>query len=234
MKKIAPYAGITTCLILYSVILIAAIPYQGQQGEAYSIFNHFISELGSTRFSINHFIYNNGIIISSLGFAIFTLGLATYSASKTNKIAVVMGVCSSVLCVGVGLVPEDHRIPHLVLAVSFFSLMALSTTLFSWSIWKENNHPFPRHTAIHGFLIPFVFVLFMSMPKELMAVKREAGPLFDRPEIWWLPFLEWMIFLTLTSWILVVSVKMLQFQKIEKERQEVAFSFGELPVSNEQ
>ena len=62
MKKIAPIAGFTTCIILYSVILIAAYPYVGQQGETYSIFNHFISELGSTRFSVNHEIYNNGII----------------------------------------------------------------------------------------------------------------------------------------------------------------------------
>lgn len=219
MKKIAPFAGIITCIILYTVILIAAIPYIGQQGESYSVFNHFISELGSTRFSINHFIYNNGLIISSLGFALFTIGLAAYSDTKVSKMAVRTGLVSSMFCIGVGLVPEDYRIPHLILAVSFFSLMALSTLLFSWTIWKEQSNPFPRHTAIHGFSVPFSFVLFMSMPKDLMSVKREAGPFFDRPEIWWLPFLEWVIFILLTSWILVVSIKMFQLQKIEKGRE---------------
>ena len=64
MRKIAPYAGMATCFVLYSVIFIAAIPYVGQQDESYSIFNHFISELGSTRFSANHFIYNSGIYYS--------------------------------------------------------------------------------------------------------------------------------------------------------------------------
>lgn len=215
MKKIAPIAGLATCVVLYTVIIIAAIPYVGQQGESYSIFNHFISELGSTKFSGQHFIYNNGIILSSLGFGLFTLGLAQYADTKTSRMAVRLGVISSMLCVGVGLVPEDNRVPHLILALGFFSLMALSTAVFSWSIWKEDENPFPKFTAIHGFATPVAFVLFMSMPKSLLAVKRSAGPLFNRPEIWWLPFLEWVIFITLTSWILVVSFNMFLLQQVE-------------------
>lgn len=221
MKKIAPIAGLATCVVLYTVIIIAAIPYIGQQGENYSVFNHFISELGSTRFSAQHFIYNNGIILSSLGFGLFTLGLAQYTDTKTSRIAVRLGVVSSLLCVGVGLVPEDNRVPHLILALSFFSLMALSTAIFSWSIWKEDANPFPKHTALHGFTVPIAFVLFMSMPKGLMAIKRDAGPLFERPEIWWLPFLEWIIFVALTSWILVISFNMVLLQRVKNAVEEL-------------
>lgn len=215
MKKIAPIAGLATCVVLYTVIIIAAIPYVGQQGESYSIFNHFISELGNTKFSGQHSIYNNGIILSSLGFGLFTFGLARYADTKTSRMAARLGMVSSLLCVGVGFVPEGNRIPHLILALSFFSLMALSTAVFSWSIWKEESNPFPKFAAIHGFATPVAFVLFMSMPKGLLAVKRSAGPLFERPEIWWLPFLEWVIFITLTSWILVVSFNMLLLERIE-------------------
>jgi hypothetical membrane protein len=219
MKKIAPIAGLATCIVLYIVIIIAAIPYIGQQGESYSVFNHFISELGSTRFSAQHFIYNNGIILSSVGFGLFTLGFGQYANTKTSRIAVRLGVIASLLCIGVGLVPEDNRVPHLILALCFFSLMALSTTIFSWSIWKEEANPFPKFTAIHGFTIPIAFVLFMCMPKGLMSIKRSAGPLFERPEIWWLPFLEWIIFVALTSWIVVISLNMLllQREKIQKK-----------------
>lgn len=220
MKKIAPIAGLATCFILYSVILIAAMPYIGEQGETYSVFNHFISELGSTKHSYYHYIYNNGLIIASLGFALFTYGIGAYATTKTTKIAVVMGVISSLLCVGVGLVPEDHRVPHLILAFSFFCLMALAAALFSWSIWKDEENPFPKHAAVHGFMIPISFVFFISMPKDLMAVKRIEGPLFVRPDIWWLPFLEWVIFAALTSWIMVVSFKMLHLQKLELEEQK--------------
>jgi len=216
MKKIAPIAGLATCVVLYTVIIIAAISYIGQQGESYSVFNHFISELGSTKFSAKYFVYNNGIILSSLGFCLFTLGLGQYANTKTSRIAVVLGVISSVLCIGVGLVPEDNRIPHLILAISFFSLMALSTTIFSWSIWKEETNPFPKYTGLHGFTVPIAFVFFMCMPKGLMAIKREAGPLFERPEIWWLPFLEWIIFIALTSWILVISLNMVLLQSKKK------------------
>jgi len=216
MKKIAPIAGIATCIVLYSVILIAAIPYIGQQGETYSIFNHFISELGSVRFSVNHAIYNQGLIVAAIGFGIFTMGLGAYAPTKLSRISVIVGVLSSILCIGVGLVPEDYRFPHLILAVSFFTFMTLATGLYSWSILKEEQNPFPSYTAVHGLLIPLAFILFMMMPKELMAVKHEQGPLFDRPEIWLLPLFEWVIFIALTSWIILVSIKMLHLQKNEK------------------
>ena len=215
MKKIAPFAGLATCIILYSVIIIAATPYIGQQGETYSIFNHFISELGSTHFSVNHMTYNSGVIFSAIGFGLFTFGLLSYVKTPLTKIAVITGVISSFLCIGVGLVPEDYRWPHLILAFSFFCLMTISATLFSWSILKEKQNPFPKYTGIYGFFVTLFFILFLCMPKGLMAIKRTEGPFFSRPEIWWLPFMEWLIFFALTSWIFIISIKMLQFEKKE-------------------
>ena len=213
MKKIAPIAGFATCFILYTVIIIAAIPYVGQQNETYSIFNHFISELGSMEFSTNHAIYNSGVVFAAISFGTFTWGLSLFVETRMAKIAVRIGLFSAVLCMAVGFVPEDYRVPHLILALCFFSLAALATFLFSLSIWKEKENPFPKYTAVHGFSIPLTFVLFMCMPKGLMLVKRTQGPLFARPEIWWLPFLEWVIFAALTSWVFIVSIKMLQLEK---------------------
>ncbi|MGH1337498.1 MAG: DUF998 domain-containing protein [Aureispira sp.] len=213
MRKIAPLAGLCTCLILYSVIIFAAIAYIGQQGETYSIFNHFISELGSTKFSARYIIYNSGIVFGAIAFGLFVYGLSAYTSTKLSRIGVFIGVFSAFLCMGVGLVPEDNRIPHLILALGFFFMATLSVSIFSWSILKEAKNPFPRYAALHGFMIPVAFVLFMSMPKGLMAVKRDAGPLFERPEIWALPFLEWIVFAFMTTWILVMSIKMLQLQQ---------------------
>lgn len=215
MKKIAPFAGLATCLILYSVIFFAAIAYVGQQGQTYSVFNHFISELGSTQFSARYIIYNSGIVCGAITFGLFVYGLSAYANTKLSRISVFIGVFSAVLCMGVGMVPEDHRVPHLILALGFFFMATLSVSIFSWSIVKEVQNPFPSYTAIHGFLIPVTFGLFMSMPKDLMATKRSAGPLFERPEIWWLPFLEWIVFALMTTWILVMSVEMLQLQQSE-------------------
>ena len=220
LKKITPIAGVLTCIILYSVILIAAIPYVGQQGETYSFWNHFISDLGSIRFSVNHTIYNRGIVLAALGFGTFTFGLQTYVNTKVMRRGVAVGVLSACFCVGVGLVPEDYRIPHLILAVSFFSLAALAAGIVAWSIWREAENPFPRWMAIHGALVPIAFVVFMAMPKELMAKKRLEGALFDRPEIWWLPFFEWVIFLLLTTWIVFASINMWRLQQQQKRAYE--------------
>lgn len=213
MRKIAPLAGFCTCLILYSVIIFAALAYIGQQGETYSVFNHFISELGSTKFSARYITYNSGIVCGAIAFGLFVYGLSAYTNTKLSRIGVFIGVFSAFLCMGVGLVPEDNRVPHLILALGFFFMATLSVSILSWSILKESNNPFPRYAAVHGFMIPLAFGLFMSMPKDLMAVKRDTGPLFERPSFWALPFLEWIVFAFMTTWILVMSIKMLQLQQ---------------------
>ena len=120
-----------------------------------------------------------------------------------------IGVSSSVLCVGAGLVPEDYRIPHLIIAICFFFIMTVAAMMPAWSIWKKEGL-FSRQAALHGFTIPIFFIIFMIMPKGLMAVKRAEGAAFTRPEIWWLPFFEWCIFFTLTSWILSISIQILE------------------------
>jgi hypothetical membrane protein len=213
MKKMTPYAGLATFSILYLVILIAAIPYQGQQGETYSIFNHFISELGSKRFSVNQFIYNAGVVVAALGFGAFTYGLRYFCKTRTAKLAVNIGVFSSILCVGVGLVSEDYRFPHLILAFTFFCMMTLAVTLFSISILREKENPFPRYLGVHGLLVPLAFAFFMAMPKHLMAAKRVEGALFERPQIWWLPFMEWCLFFVLTTWIMFISIRMFRLMR---------------------
>ncbi len=216
LRKLAPWAGIATCSLLYIVIIITAIPFHGQQGQSYSILNHFISELGSFNYSDYHRVYNTGLIIAACGFGIFIYGIKTYSTTKHTRNGMAVGLLSSALCVGVGLVPEDYRFPHLILALSFFSMMTVATAFFAWSIWKEKENPFPNYLAIHGFLVPISFTLFMMMPKGLMAVKRVQGAAFERPLIWWLPFLEWIIFFTFTSWIINMSIGMLRMQRAEK------------------
>lgn len=213
MKRIAPVAGLLTCVTLYSVIIIAALAYNGQQRETYSIFNHFISELGSPKFSHHYLLYNVGLIISAICLGVFTVGWLAYANTRMSRMSVRLGVLASILCVGVGLVPEDYRVPHLILALGFFSMASCAVTMFSWSILKEQQNPFPRYTAIHGFIVPIVFALFMSMPKDLLLLKREMGHLFARPDVWYLPFFEWMVFLAMTSWITIVSIKMLHLQQ---------------------
>lgn len=216
MKQIAPIAGLFTCFVLYVVIVIAAWSYVGEQQQTYSIFNHFISELGSPKFSHHYLVYNIGLIFSAIGFGLFAKGLGTYSTTRLSQRGARMGVLAAMLCVGVGLVPEDYRVPHLILALSFFTMAAVAVGIFSWDIWRTPSNPFPKYFAIHGATVPLLFVVFMTMPKDLMAVKRDAGPLFVRPDIWWLPFFEWLIFVALTSWMAWLSIKMLQMRRSEQ------------------
>lgn len=221
MKAMTPFAGLLTCTVLYFVIIVAAWAYNGEQNQSYSVFNHFISELGSPKFSHHYLLYNLGLICSAIGFGLFAKGLGEYSTTRLSRVGTTLGVIAAVFCVGVGLVPEDYRVPHLILALSFFTIAAIAVGVFSWNIWRDPANPFSNYLAIHGATVPLLFVVFMSMPKDLLAVKRDAGPLFERPEIWWLPFFEWMIFIALTSWMTLLSIKMLQMRRA-KPAQSVA------------
>lgn len=222
MKEITPIAGLLTCFVLYFVIIVAAWSYSGEQHEPYSVFNHFISELGSPKFSHHYLLYNVGLICSAVGFGLFARGLGKYSTTRLSRLGATLGVIAAVFCVGVGLVPEDYRVPHLILALSFFTIAAIAVGLFSWNIWRDDSSPFSKYLALHGASVPLLFILFMSMPKDLMAIKREAGPLFIRPDIWWLPFFEWMIFIALTSWMTCLSIKMLQMRRATQSETVVA------------
>ncbi len=200
--------GVAIPVVLLSAIILTAIPFTGQQGETYSIFNHFISELGGRRYSELHHLYNSGLIITSLGFLFFAKGLSFFSSTRLSKWAVYIGIFSAILCVFVGLIPEDIRRPHLLIALAFFSCMALSTLLYSIDIIIHQKNRFPLSAGIHGLSISALFVCFISMPKDKMIEKFEKGPLFDRPEIWYLPFFEWLVFFAFISWIVHLSIHM--------------------------
>ena len=202
----AVWWGSLTCILLYSAILITALNYTGEQNESYSIFNHFISELGSYQISALAIVYNSGLILAAIGFLFFINAVFVYLNTNLSKIAFRIGALASFICIFVGLVSEDHRLPHLIIALVFFSLLALAILLFSLSIFFEKSNKFSIIVAFSGLLVPILFVVFLCQPIDLMHEKRIMKSAFDRPDIWLLPFFEWMMFIFFTIWILVLSI----------------------------
>lgn len=213
----AVWWGVLTCTLLYTAILIAALSYTGEQNESYSIFNHFISELGSYKISDLAIVYNTGLILAAIGFLFFINAVFIYLTTNISKIAFRIGALASFICIFVGLVSEDHRLPHLVIALVFFSLLALAIFLFSLSIFFENNNKFSIIVAISGLLVPILYVVFLCQPIDLMHEKRIMKSAFDRPDIWLLPFFEWMMFIFFTIWIIVLSIDIHRIS-IQKDR----------------
>ena len=62
-----PMWGIVASLIGIVFILGAMIPYEGTMGEPFSIFNHFVSELGELGVSEWALLFNVGMTCSIAG-----------------------------------------------------------------------------------------------------------------------------------------------------------------------
>lgn len=209
-SRTAPIAGISACFTLYSSMLASAYSFVGKRDEPFSILNCFISDLGDYSLSPNHFVFNFGVMLAGLGFGIFAYGCRGLIPTKLARFSVVTGIIASALLVGVGLVPSHHGWPHLVIALGFFSLMTLALSLYSYCIWKAPSKPLPKYTAMYGFCSPIAFIIFISMPKDLLNLEDAPGVLFEKPDFWGLAFSEWAVFFFLTTWVILVSAHLLR------------------------
>ena len=61
IKHWYPWFGIGGSLLITACMVITGLAYRGRQGEKYSIFNHFISELGEVGVSKAAAVFNTEI-----------------------------------------------------------------------------------------------------------------------------------------------------------------------------
>jgi len=74
--------GLASAGVILFGVVIAAVPYRGHAGEAYSPLNHFISELGEVATSRLAWAFNLGIILGGSAWA------RSCSCSRTGSAAV--------------------------------------------------------------------------------------------------------------------------------------------------
>ena len=58
-----PTLGITGSLVVLVCLVTAMVVYRGKNGERYSIWRHFVSELGEVGVSKFAWVFNAGLII---------------------------------------------------------------------------------------------------------------------------------------------------------------------------
>ena len=143
----------------------------------YNILTQFFSELGVSGFAA--MIFNSGLMMSGLLFAIFFLGLNFYlkkylpTGEKEPLIArtgIVIGVASAISLIGVGLFPMTMPLVHLIPTAAFFgfagvSIMMLSVYLFS--LRKKIVYVIPGIAVI---VIDSVFALYTIPVIQKVAV----------------------------------------------------------------
>jgi hypothetical membrane protein len=204
-QKVPFYSwGLIGSLIIILGIIITAIAYAGQDGESYSLFNHFISELGELKNSELAVVFNLGLILGGIAYIPFMAGLGIYSQQKLGKVASIIAIVASICCSLVGIFPMDYLAPHMVVAFGFFYLGMVAIFLFTICIIRDKENLMPKWLIIIGLCVVASFASFLFLPLDF----SEMSGMFSgaRADFILLAFLEWLVLITVEAWILIVAV----------------------------
>jgi len=196
------YVGQAGVLILLLSALMPAAFYIGRENETYSFLNHFISELGEIGVSPLAYIFNGGLILGGICISSFMLGLAIHIGGSWGLILGAIGLVTGISATLVGVFPMNQLEIHTTIANTFFYgglLAALGYTLY---VIFSPQPRLPKITAITGGATMLAFAAFVwFLPAPLEDGQSISEILKNRPEIWTLPILEWVVFLCVMGWI---------------------------------
>jgi hypothetical membrane protein len=199
-EKYFPLWGIVGSAIGLIFILGSQIPYTGGEGEPFSMFNHFVSELGEYGVSEWALVFNIGMILAGITFVPFMIGLGLHLDNVISKIAGAVGVFSALSISLVGIYPMNYIEEHTLWAMSFFLSGMVMVALWTLAILIQKEARIPRLFSIGGIINFVIFFLFLYGPWE------SVTDIANRPEIWMVPTLEWGIYFAIIGYLLVMAV----------------------------
>ena len=130
--------------------IIAGLAYRGKQGEAYSLLNHFISELGEVGVSRLAWVFNLGLMISGLCLIPASVSLGLLLPGVWSKLGMAAGIVTAVSIGLVGVFPMNKRTPHIRAAVTYFRIGLLMIGLFTAAIALQPDPPHAAASAVAG------------------------------------------------------------------------------------
>ena len=198
----ASYIGQAGIFILLLSVSIAVAFYVGKQNETYSFLNHFISELGEKGVSPLAYIFNGGLILGGACISFFMLGLAMHIGNSWGLILGAIGLVTGLSATLVGVFPMNQLEIHTAIANTFFYGGLLSALGYTLYVVFSPQPRLPKITALTGGVTMLAFAAFVwFLPAPLEDGQSIHEILKNRPEIWTLPILEWVVFLCVLVWI---------------------------------
>jgi hypothetical membrane protein len=192
-EKHFPQWGIIGSIIGLVFILTPQLFYTGTMGEPFSMFNHYVSELGELGVSEFAMMFNIGMMLAGLFFIPFMIGLGLYLENIIGKIAALVGAFSALSINLVGIYPMNNAIMHGITALSFFLSGLIMTVLWSFAILAQKNVKIPKIFSLGGFITAAIFALFLYGPWEGVGAVR--------PEFSMRITLEWAIYFAIIGYL---------------------------------
>jgi hypothetical membrane protein len=208
--------GVLGCLLICAAVLGAGWAYRGKQQERYSVFNHFISELGEHGVSARAGWFNGGLVTAGLVLLPFVGRLGWGLPGVWGRLAAVAGMVTALACMAVGLFPLNRQSAHVRSAMVFFRAGLVMVVLFSAAILVQPREAVwvPKWALLFSVLAMLAYGTFLAMVRggsvlaqvELPSDSGEAPP---RPSFSWLATVEWSIFFTTVLWFFALALIML-------------------------
>ncbi len=207
-----PTLGITGSVVILVCLLTAMLVYRGKNGEHYSIWRHFVSELGEVGVSKFAWVFNTGLIVGGFLFFLMMPGVGLSLNSLWGYFATATGMVAAIGCLFVGVFPMNNIKPHIKAAMTYFRGGLVTVILFSIAILAQDqdNRIIPLYALIVAVLAIFSYSSFLILLAKSLKQKEsnalDTSNIQERPRFWWMPLLEWMVVIFTILWFLIISI----------------------------
>lgn len=207
-----PTLGLAGSAVILVCILAAMSVYRGKNEERYSIWRHFVSELGEVGVSKFAWVFNAGLIVGGFLFFLMMPGVGLSLNSLWGYLATISGMIAAIGCLFVGVFPMNNIKPHIKAAMTYFRAGLATVLLFSIAILVQDKNE--RIIPLYALVVSgvgiisyasFLFNLGKSLKKQ-ESNALDTSTIQERPHFWLMPLLEWMVVIFTILWFLIISI----------------------------
>ncbi len=199
--------GLAGTILIILAIVIRSLRYRGKRGEHFSLFNHFISELGEVGISPAAWVFNGGMMIGGVILLPYILELGLIFRSALGWLGTAAGIVATLGVIAVGIFPMNNLHAHGIAAVTYFRAGLVMVFFFGLAIlFQPGAHKVIPQAANLFSLLAFLsyasFLILMTPKKsdEAPADALDPEQVPERPRVWLLAVIEWVVFFTTILW----------------------------------
>lgn len=201
-----PRAGVIGGVVFGGATVAAALAFGGAGGQIYSPLKQFVSELGEVGQSALGVVFNTGLIVGGIGFAVF---MAAFAAVRGGGLALAtgaLGVAAGLSGALVGVFPLGGSDLHRPVSILFFLLGAVALTLATVDVARRPSRAFPGWLAAVGAIVVAAFVGFI-----VLTLARGRGDVPDPlPAFYLETAAEWLAVGGILAWTALASITWLR------------------------
>lgn len=187
-------------------LLLPQLAFRNREGQSYSLSNHFVSELGWLEVSEFAFVFNAGLFLGGLFFAVYIIGVSLQFKGLWAVLTGLTGAIAAVAVSMVGVFPVTGHwfglFLHGAAATASGVATYISVVTFALMVWFNNPGQISRLFIIYCLLILGCFASGL-----LIRINRDVLPFMDfenikiinRPDRWIIPIVEWAIVISVIS-----------------------------------